>query len=56
MEQLCHAYVLAKEDCILYVHVRNIKLYFYLKIGIFGSVGPMKQLIKLKWPKIFLKV
>ena len=35
---------------ILYVHVCNIKLYFYLKVGILGLVGPVKQLIKLKWP------
>jgi len=38
-----------KEDDILYVHMRNIK-YSYLKVWNFGSDGPMKQLIKLKWP------
>jgi len=38
-EQLGHAHMLAKEDSILYVHVCNIKLYFYLKFGILGWLG-----------------
>jgi len=33
-EQLGHTHMLAKQDSILYVHVCNIKLYFYLEFWI----------------------
>ena len=31
-EQLGHAHVLAKDDAILYMHVRNIKILFLLEV------------------------
>ena len=45
-EQLGHAHVLATEDAILYVHVRNI---FYLKVWNFW-VDWAHETTKLKWP------
>ena len=32
MEQLGHAHMLAKDDAILYMHVRNIKILFLFEV------------------------
>ena len=47
-EQLGHAHVLATEDAILYVHVRNIKILFLFEgLEFLGQLGPWNNQVEV---------